>query len=254
MPAAAVVVGATKDEVAAKVAALVASASAEAVAARGRFSVALSGGSLPSVLEKGLAQRDVDWGRWHVLFADERFVPLDHKDSNYNACDAALFSKTTIPRDQIYPVDVGASSVEEAAAQYVPKVRAACGSDGADVPQIDMLLLGMGPDGHTLSLFPGHPLVGDEASLVASISDSPKPPPQRITLMRKVCAAARAVVFVATGGEKAPALRRALAPEAGEDASQTPARVVTEAAQKCTWFVDQPAAEGLKGTPALAAM
>ncbi|RHY38738.1 hypothetical protein DYB30_012805, partial [Aphanomyces astaci] len=108
------------------------------------------------ILEKGLSslKDGVDFSKWHVFFADERVVPLDHADSNYLACHDALFQH---------------------------------------LPRFDVILLGMGPDGHTCSLFPGHVLLNESALWVASISDSPKPPPKRITLTYPVVNNAAAV-------------------------------------------------------------
>eukprot|EP00662_Eupelagonemidae_sp_cell21_P018637 gene18637-13591_t len=144
------------------------------------------------------------WSKWHVVFADERFVPLDHKDSNYRACDDALFSAVTIPDSQVYKIDPDASNVAECAAAYETSVRTACGAPflcgPTETPTIDMLLLGMGPDGHTLSLFPQHPLLDEHTAVVAPITDSPKPPPQRVTLTLPVCKKAREIVFVCTEG------------------------------------------------------
>eukprot|EP00756_Hemistasia_phaeocysticola_P020547 Hpha_TRINITY_DN15724_c5_g4::TRINITY_DN15724_c5_g4_i1::g.40343::m.40343/K01057/PGLS, pgl, devB; 6-phosphogluconolactonase len=241
-----VVVSDSKAAVAAELSGFVLSAAAEAIAARGRFTVALSGGSLPSILAEGLAQAESQWDKWHVLFADERFVPLDHSDSNYKACKEALFSKVPIPDSQIYPIDAAAGSVQEAAQRYEGTLRKVC-TDPAEAdsaPKVDLLLLGMGPDGHTLSLFPGHSLAKDEKSLVGAITDSPKPPPERITLMLKVCQDAGGVAFVVTG-DKAPAARRAIEPAAGEDALDTPARIVSEKSRQAVWFLDKNAAAQL---------
>ncbi|KAJ9462213.1 putative 6-phosphogluconolactonase [Diplonema papillatum] len=204
------------------------------------FTVALSGGSLPAVLEAGLsAKGDMQWGRWHVFFADERLVPLDHADSNYLACKKALFSKVPIPEANIHAVKTDLDR-EAAAKDYAEQVDQVVGSAG-----FSLLLLGMGPDGHTLSLFPKHALLGEAGVSVASLEDSPKPPPARVTLTLPVCAQARRVCFVCAGAEKAEPLRRAVKPQAGEDPRDTPARVVAEAARAVTWIVDDSAAAKL---------
>eukprot|EP01061_Rhynchopus_euleeides_P040777 TRINITY_DN7029_c0_g1_i2.p1 TRINITY_DN7029_c0_g1~~TRINITY_DN7029_c0_g1_i2.p1 ORF type:complete len:236 (+),score=99.94 TRINITY_DN7029_c0_g1_i2:66-773(+) len=203
-----------------------------------KYVVALSGGSLPAVLNAGLADATMDWKRWHVFFADERMVPLDHKDSNYLACKEALFDKVGIPPAQVYPVRTDLTP-DEAAAAYAEQI-AAVAPNG-----FDLLLLGMGPDGHTCSLFPKHPLLGENSKAVASIADSPKPPPSRVTLTLPVIKAARGVVFVCGGAEKADPLRRAIVPAEGESPSETPARIVADVAQSVTWIVDDAAAAKL---------
>ena len=121
------------------------------------FTVAISGGSLPKLLAAGiLAVEGVDYSNWHVFFADERVVPLDDDDSNYKACDEMFFSKAGIAREQVYTVDA-ALTAEEAAAAYTTQLQSVFGADAT--PSFDLVLLGMGPDGHTASLFPGHALL-----------------------------------------------------------------------------------------------
>ena len=203
-----------------------------------KFVVALSGGSLPAVLNAGLASETMDWTKWHVFFADERLVPLDDKDSNHLACRDALFSKVGIPSDQIYAVQTGLP-LNEAAVQYASKV------DSVAADGFDLLLLGMGPDGHTCSLFPNHPLLGEHSTSVAPIEDSPKPPPKRVTLTLPVIKKAKKIVFVCAGAEKADPLRRCIAPAEAESAMETPARIVAEAAQSVLWIVDDAAASKL---------
>ncbi len=180
-----------------------------ALAARGRYTLALSGGSMPQTLG-GLAAfaADLDWSRVYVLFSDERRVPLEHDDSNYKACHASLLAHLPIPAANILALDPSLDAVAAAAA-YQAKLLALLPSPGG-VPQIDTVLLGMGPDGHTASLFPGHALLGETEKLVAGIVDSPKPPPERITLTFPLLNAAREVVFIAAGAAKAPLFLEAL--------------------------------------------
>eukprot|EP01064_Diplonema_japonicum_P006865 TRINITY_DN14692_c0_g1_i1.p1 TRINITY_DN14692_c0_g1~~TRINITY_DN14692_c0_g1_i1.p1 ORF type:complete len:233 (+),score=57.38 TRINITY_DN14692_c0_g1_i1:65-763(+) len=204
----------------------------------GKFTVALSGGSVPSVLKGGLADSGMDWTRWHVFFADERMVPLDHKDSNYLACKEALFDSVEIPKDQIYTVETGLEG-KEAARKYEEIVKAIA-PEG-----FSLLVLGMGPDGHTCSLFPQHPLLGEKSRLVAEISDSPKPPASRVTLTFPVIEQAKNVVFLCAGIEKADPIRRAIKPASEEKPSATPARMVAETAKNVTWILDDPAASKL---------
>ncbi|OQR95299.1 6-phosphogluconolactonase [Thraustotheca clavata] len=234
-------IGASGDQVGASVGKLVAELSKSAIATSGRFTLALSGGSLPKILEKGLSslKGDLDFSKWHVFFADERCVPLDHEDSNYLACHQALFQHVPIPREQIYTIVLNTNPAV-VAQEYTQQLISLWGTE---LPRFDLILLGMGPDGHTCSLFPGHALLNENSLWVASILDSPKPPPQRITLTYPVVNNAAAVAFVATGDSKAPLMRHMLGLE-----TQTPslpaARILPHNGQ-LHWFIDEAAASKL---------
>ena len=223
------------------------------------FTVAISGGSLPKLLADGLLAVEgktrhalprphpnrhtnlrspcgagVDYSSWHVFFADERVVPLDHEDSNFKACDEVFFSKAGIAREQIYTVDATLSA-EDAAAAYTKQLEAVFGTDS--MPSFDLVLLGMGPDGHTASLFPGHALLEVRDRWVASIEDSPKLPPKRITLTYPVLNTAQNVYFVCTGAGKAENLAIAL----GASEGSVPAGEVKPSSGNLVWFVDDDA-------------
>ena len=214
---------------------------AAAAASSGRpFTVAISGGSLPKLLAAGLlAIPDVDYSNWRVFFSDERVVPLDDADSNFKACNEVFFSKagagaSEFAPEHIYTVDASLSA-EKAAAAYTTQLQAVFGADG--IPAFDLVLLGMGPDGHTASLFPGHPLLQVSDRWVAHIEDSPKLPPKRITLTYPVLNAAKAVFFVCTGAGKAANLAVAL----GVAEGSVPAGEVKPTSGKLVWFVDDAA-------------
>nr|KAF6478901.1 hypothetical protein HJG59_000124 [Molossus molossus] len=153
-----------------------------------------------------------------------------------------LLSKLPIPDSQVITINPQLP-VEEAAEDYAKKLRKAF--QGDSIPVFDLLILGVGPDGHTCSLFPDHPLLQEREKIVAPISDSPKPPPQRVTLTLPVLNAARNVIFVATGEGKAAVLKRIL--ENKED-SLLPAALVQPHTGKLCWFLDE-AAAGLLTVP-----
>mmetsp|Transcript_37370 Transcript_37370/g.97967 ORF Transcript_37370/g.97967 Transcript_37370/m.97967 type:complete len:256 (-) Transcript_37370:66-833(-) len=218
---------------------------AASAAAGPTFTVAISGGSLPKLLAAGLVGPDavpeaagIDWAKWHVFFADERHVALDHDDSNYLACKQVLFDKVPIKPEQIYAIDA-AVPVADAAKKYEADLKSVFGDaiSAAAPPAFDLILLGMGPDGHTASLFPGHALLAEASALVAPITDSPKPPPERITLSLPAINAAKAVAFVCTGASKALNLAKILS---GQE--PLPAGLVVPKAGTLTWFVDDDAA------------
>ncbi len=211
-------------------------ASESAIAARGRFTVALTGGSAAS-LYGALAGAKIPWAKTHVFFGDERCVPKDHADSNYRLAQDALFSRAAIPAENIHGVD-GTIAPADAARRYEEELLAVT-DDGA----IDLVHLGMGPDGHVCSLFPGHALLAEEKRLVASLTDSPKPPPARVTLTLPALSRARAVAFLAMGASKADALRDATTnPE-----SALPAARVHRMG-RAVWLADREAAPNVATT------
>ncbi|XP_042309990.1 6-phosphogluconolactonase [Sceloporus undulatus] len=204
-----------------------------------RFSLGLSGGSLVRLLAQELPSAAAEPARWLLAFVDERRVPLGHPDSNYGAYKTYLLPKLAVPEDQIVVINPSLT-VEEAAADYAVKLKEAF--QGDDMPVFDLLILGVGPDGHTCSLFPDHPLLQEREKIVAAISDSPKPPPERITLTLPVLNAARSVVFVATGDSKAAVIKRILE---GDEENPLPAALVQPHTGKLYWFLDEPAAKEL---------
>ena len=183
--------------------------------------------------------------RRHVYYADERVVPLDHPDSNHKLCSDELFSKVPIPLENIHPIDPSLlDDIEELADTYEQElIREFAQKDAARFPVFDLILLGMGPDGHTVSLFPGHELLSEEDRWVAYIEDSPKPPPKRITFTFPVINHATRVAFVVTSSGKADTLETVLDhPEAGLPSS----RVRPRKPGHLYWFVDDAASEKVK--------
>ncbi|KAF2086208.1 6-phosphogluconolactonase [Saccharata proteae CBS 121410] len=239
------------DELAKSLRTFVLDAQSTALERHDNFRVAVSGGSLPKVLAKALldgsAADKVDFAKWHIFFADERAVPLDHEDSNYGLLKAELLDK--IPKEMgeptVYPIDTQyMDDVQEMADQYEQTlVKAFAARDSVKIPMFDLLLLGCGPDGHTCSLFPGHPLLRETSAWVLPISDSPKPPPKRITLSLPVATHGIKIAFVATGGGKKEIMHQIFDTEAGH---ALPCGLVNSLAQeRVSWFTDYPAIEGV---------
>jgi 6-phosphogluconolactonase len=174
-----------------------------AVAARRACYLALAGGETPRRCYERLAQppydRSLPWPSVFVYWSDERQVPLDDPASNYAMGRAALLDHVPIPPGQVFPL-VGDPMP---AMGRVPK-------DPQGRPRFDLIHLGLGEDGHTASLFPGHPALEEQRAFVTAVHDAPKPPPERLTLTLPVLNAARAVLFMVQGASKREALARVL--------------------------------------------
>jgi 6-phosphogluconolactonase len=198
---------------AAEAARRVLAAADEAIERRGRFFVALAGGSTPRAAYERLAEAHADWPRWQVFFGDERVVPSDHPDSNERMARAAWLARVPLPAENVHRVrtELGASA---AALDYEAELRRVFGLAPGAVPVFDLVLLGLGPDGHTAALFPGSPALAERRHLAAPVHDAPKPPPERVTLTFPVLEAARALLVLVAGADKAAALDAAL----GDDA------------------------------------
>ncbi|RDB28662.1 putative 6-phosphogluconolactonase [Hypsizygus marmoreus] len=232
----------TKDALAESLAAFILKAQKDALNRKGRFTIALSGGSLVNMLGGLVGNPAAKWDKWQVFYVDERVVPLDHPDSNHFACYSHLFSKVPIPPENIHSIDPTLlNDLEELCDSYEKElIRAFAQKDSARFPIFDLIVLGMGPDGHTGSLFPGHELLAEEDRWVAYIDDAPKLPAKRITFTFPVINHALRVVFVATGKEKADILSNVLDhPEKGLPA----ARVKLAYPGHIHWFVDDATAE-----------
>jgi 6-phosphogluconolactonase len=164
---------------------------------KGARSLVLAGGTTPKRCYELLSAMEVEWGRVSVLFGDERCVRPDHPESNYRMAREALLDKVAPATVYRMPAELGP---DEGARLYEEVVAA--------VLPMDLVVLGVGEDGHTASLFPGHPAL-EAQGLVTGIHDSPKPPPERVTLTLTALLAARTVIILATGAGKADAVARA---------------------------------------------
>ncbi|KAJ1920923.1 suppressor of los1-1 [Mycoemilia scoparia] len=204
-----------------------------------RFNVAFSGGSLPSIVASFLADReDVEFSKWHVYFADERCCPLDHPDSNYLLVKAELLDRVKIPSSNVHAINPElVNDPEKAAADYQSVIEKELPLNDQGIPVFDCILLGIGPDGHTCSLFPNYPQVQETKKFVTHILDSPKPPPSRITLTLPVLNSASSVVFVISGSGKTETIDQIFhKPE-----EKKPASFVNPGPGKLFWLVDKSA-------------
>lgn len=196
---------------------------------RGACSLCLAGGTTPRPAYEALAEpalaAAVPWDRVHVFFGDERAVPPDHPDSNYRMAADALLLRVPIPPAGVHRMEADAADPEAAAARYAALLPEA----------LDILVLGIGADGHTASLFPGSPALREDARRVVT-APAPKPPHLRLTITPPVIAAARRVLVLAAGPDKAAAVSRAL--KGGGTPDRTPARLARDG----VWFLDRAAA------------
>lgn len=198
--------------------------SAEAVAERGIFRIVLAGGTTPLTAYRRLAAADLAWPDWEVYFGDERCLPPDHAERNSRAAADALLDHVPIARQRIHPIraELGA---EAAATNYQGRI--------ADVLPFDLVLLGMGEDGHTASLFPGHAV--PKEPLVTAVHGAPKPPPDRVSLTIAALSSTAHLLIVVTGAAKRDAMR------AWEQGHDLPIARVAAAALKVEVLCDRDA-------------
>ncbi|RPH64796.1 MAG: 6-phosphogluconolactonase [Acidobacteria bacterium] len=180
---------------------------ARAAVADGRcFVVALPGGSVAEAFFPTLALARIDWDRVECFWGDERSVPPDDPQSNYRLAAQLLFKHVNVDPGRVHRMPADAVDLDAAAAAYEVALRTILGPS----PRFDMVLLGAGPDGHVCSLFPGHPALDESSRLVVAVTDSPKPPPRRLTLTFPALAGASLLVVAAFGDEKSAVIREAL--------------------------------------------
>ncbi|HEY4033510.1 MAG TPA: 6-phosphogluconolactonase [Ktedonobacteraceae bacterium] len=217
----------------------------EALAARGRFTIALSGGSTPKKLYGLLALElycnQIDWTKAEVFWGDERCVPPDDTESNYHLAHEVMLSKLPIPADQIHRMPADESDLVAASATYEQELRRVFGTSG--VPSFDLIQLGLGPEAHTASLFPHQASLRETERLVIPVT-VPKPPPPRLTFTPPILNAAKHILFLVTGAEKADAVRAIL--EGDYQPEEYPAQIVRPAQGEVTWMLDAAAASTLR--------
>jgi 6-phosphogluconolactonase len=205
-----------------------------ALGERGRFSLVVSGGSVAEAFLPVLAGADLEWMKVDVFFGDERAVAPDHPDSNYRLAREILLSRV---RPRVHRMEGEAPDPAAAAADYEREMRAALGES----PKLHLVLLGMGPDGHVCSLFPGHRALDERSRWVTAVGDAPKPPPARITLTLPALALAQTLVVAAFGEAKADAVRQALR----DPRSTLPVALAARQASRVVFLLDEGAARGL---------
>jgi 6-phosphogluconolactonase len=200
----------------------------KAVSERGRASLALAGGTTPKATYEALAGLPLDWAKIDIFFGDERCVPADHADSNYRMAKAALFDRIQVPAGNVHRMQGELADRDAAARAYEAELPA----------RLDVVVLGIGEDAHTASLFPGAAALSEQTRSVLPVV-GPKPPPERLSLTPKPLKDARLCIVLASGAGKAEPARRALKDPL--DVVQTPIQLARDG----VWFLDEPAASAL---------
>ena len=234
----------TREEAAQAAANFVADLADKSVSTQGRFTIALSGGATPRRLYEILASSPhaerMAWDQWHIFWGDERCVPPGHNDSNFRMARETLLERVSIPPSQVHRMR-GEVAPEKAADEYEIVLRDAFRTP---MPSFDLILLGIGEDGHTASLFPGTQVLEEESRLVVAywVRD---PGTYRITVTLPLINAAKTVAFLVTEQSKAAVLKEVLEP--GPDGPGLPAALVRPKASSVHWFLTSGAAIQLQG-------
>lgn len=219
----------------------------EAIAEKGGFTLAISGGSMLKALSLFAQVQDAEFSKWWILFVDERNVPHSSEESTYKGAMAQLLDAVDIPPAQIFEIHEGLSA-EQAATNYEGRMldipQSVLPRDDAGMPVLDCILLGVGPDGHIASLFPNSPALAANKGWILPITNSPKPPPERITFSLPAINAAKSNIFLATGAGKAEIVHRAL--ECQSLPGAIPAQLVRPRNGTVTWILDIESSSGLE--------
>jgi len=217
--------------------------SVESIRGHGSFAVALAGGSTPRSTYELLATDEfkslVDWSRVHLFFGDERMVPPDSDDSNYRMVNDALISRVAIPAANVHPI-VSDTTPQKSAESYEAELEKFFGK--VEWPRFDLILLGMGVDGHTASLFPGSSTLLEQSRQVVA-TRHPQTGQDRVTLSLPAINHSARVMFVVTGKEKAATLARVMRSDAADD--ELPAQKIRPVNGILEWLVDRAAAAAL---------
>ena len=216
----------------------------ESRAAHGRFTLALSGCNTPKKLYTLLAtepyRSQIDWNLVEIFWSDERCVPSESADSNYKLALDVMLNQLPIPASQIHRVPADQEDRDAASASYTEEMHRVFQTK--DVPIFDLIQLGMGPEGHTASLFPHQPSLQEHDRLVMPVT-VPKPPPPRLTFTPPLLNAAKHVLFLVTGADKADAVQAVI--EGERNPQEYPAQLVNPPQGEVTWMFDTTAASKL---------
>ncbi len=217
-----------------------------AVAQRGRCIISLSGGKTPGSIYRVLARpplvNGIPWDKVVLLWGDERFVPHDDEHSNYRLVDETLLSKLTLLKPKILAVPTNLKSVKEAATKYEEQIREITGVKAPAVPEIDIMLLGLGEDGHTASLFPGDKALS-EKNLLVTTAQSPEGIKDRVTVTCPLIEKAKRIIFIVSGTNKAEIVKQVI--EGNSSVEEHPATIYRRAAGQITWFLNSEAGGSL---------
>ena len=209
-----------------------------AIGARSQATLAISGGHTPQLMFHGLSLLPVDWSRVHLFWVDERCVPPDDAASNYKLAKENLIDLARVPEANIHRV-AGEIDPKQAAEDYADEIRRFFKLAAGDMPRFDVVQCGMGPDGHTASLFPGEPLIADRAGIASAVY-APQFSQWRVTLLPGPLLAARLLLYLVTGDDKAQTVRAVF--EQMTNPSKYPVQLAFEHQEGTTWFLDQAAA------------
>ncbi|MDY0146272.1 MAG: 6-phosphogluconolactonase [Kiritimatiellia bacterium] len=233
-------------DLAAALAQHVTAAGAAAVTARGRFMLAIPGGSVLTLLAQGLHEMSIDAARWHVCWTDERAVPADDRHSNFREAGERFLPLLHLPPSQLHPIQ-GSLGPDAAARHYQEELQQLFEPGPGEWPRFDLILLGVGEDGHVASLFPGDPALLEIQRWAVGVRHAPKPPPERITLTLPVLNQARQVIIAAAGEGKADIVAQIFATR--DSPPSLPIHHLHPRAGDLHWLLDRDAAAALPTTP-----
>jgi 6-phosphogluconolactonase len=212
-----------------------------ALHAAGQATMAVSGGKTPGLMLDHLARLPLEWKRIHLFWVDERAVAPGHPDSNYSLADRRLLTPARVPKYNVHRIRAELGP-REAARSYDDEIREFFGLDRDELPHFDVLQCGVGADGHTASLFSGEPMIDDRSGLCAALYIEPLDQ-WRVTLLPGVLLAARNLLVLTTGPDKAEALRNVL--HGAYDPKAYPAQLLSHHGRRSSWFLDEASAAQL---------
>lgn len=218
----------------------------DAVAARGRCSLVLAGGTTPAAIYRVLARppkvQEIPWAKVHLYWGDERWVPKDDQQSNFRMVSETLLSQLPEPGPVVHAVDTSLPSVQVGAAAYAEHIAAVEQLKPGELPYFDVVLLGCGDDGHTASLFPNTPELDSHGQITHAVMH-PSGSNWRVSLSADALFNAQKVLFIVSGESKRDVVKRIL--EGTESARVLPCKLAEQAKHSVTWFIDSAAAQNL---------